>query len=234
MLIHGFNKTTLLDYPGHLAATIFLGGCNMRCPFCHNASLVTKAYTQPVIPTEDVLSYLKKRKNILEGVCITGGEPTVYPGLPDLVDEIKSIGLKVKLDTNGTNPSLLRSLVTDHKIDYVAMDIKNSKEHYSITAGIFDFDLTPIYESVDYLLYDPIEYEFRTTVVRELHDASDMLSIGQWLQGAKAYYLQSYRDSGDILSPGLSGHSTETLEYFVTLLAPYIEHVSIRGVDEGK
>lgn len=231
MQIHGFNKTTLLDYPGHLAATLFLGGCNMRCPFCHNASLVTNPSSQPVIPMEEVLSHLTKRKNILEGVCITGGEPTLYSDLPELIASIKAIGLKVKLDTNGTNPALLRSLVKDRLIDYVAMDIKNSPEHYNVTAGITDFDLTQVQESVSYLLSEPVNYEFRTTIVKELHDDSDMLSLGQWLQGAKAYYLQSYKDSGDILLPGMSSHSLETLAHFVTLLVPYIKNVSLRGVD---
>ncbi|MDF2942905.1 MAG: hypothetical protein K0S01_1763 [Herbinix sp.] len=231
MQIHGFSKTTLLDYPKHLAATIFLGGCNMRCPFCHNASLVTRFATQPIIPVEEVLSTLTKRKNILEGVCITGGEPTLYPDLPEFIGKIKALGLKVKLDTNGTNPAMLKSLVANKLVDYIAMDIKNSKEKYDLSTGIHGFDLLQISESIDFILTAPITYEFRTTIVKEHHSEPDILSIGRWINGANAYYLQSYKDSGDILSPGLSSHSKDTLLNFVSLLTPYVTMVSLRGVD---
>lgn len=231
MQINGFHKTTLLDYPKHLAATIFLGGCNMRCPFCHNASLVTGASAQPVIPEQEVLSYLAKRRGILEGVCITGGEPTLYTDLTDFITRIKEIGLKVKLDTNGTNPGLIKSLVANQLVDYVAMDIKNSKEKYALTAGIDRLTLDPIMESADFLLASPLDYEFRTTIVKEYHTTEDMLSIGSWLAGAKAYYLQSYKDSGDILLPGLHSHSKETLEKYIALLTPFIPATELRGVD---
>jgi pyruvate formate lyase activating enzyme len=147
MQIHGFNKTTLLDYPRHLAATVFLGGCNMRCPFCHNSSLVLHPESVPVIPEEDILSYLLKRKNILEGVCITGGEPTLSSKLPDFIEKIRSLGLKVKLDTNGSRPDVLKKLVNDDLINYVAMDIKNSKEKYSLTTGIDNYNTDNITES---------------------------------------------------------------------------------------
>jgi pyruvate formate lyase activating enzyme len=231
MQIHGFNKTTLLDYPRHLAATIFLGGCNMRCPFCHNASLVMKASSQPTIPEQEVLSYLAKRKGILEGVCITGGEPTLQPDLKQFIIRLKELGLKVKLDTNGSNPCLMKDLVSDGLIDYVAMDIKNSQEKYALTAGTNHFLLDPILESVDFLLSSPLDYEFRTTIVKELHNREDMLSIGKWLSGAKAYFLQSYQDSGDILQPGLHSHSKETFNEYVQLLIPMISSVKVRGVD---
>jgi pyruvate formate lyase activating enzyme len=231
MQINGFNKTTLLDYPKHLAATIFLGGCNMRCPFCHNASLVTDAASQPMIPEQEVLSYLAKRKGILEGVCITGGEPTLYPDLTEFITKIKMLGLKVKLDTNGTNPRLMKTLVASGLIDYIAMDIKNSKEKYALTAGLNHFNIDPILESVEFLLSSPLDYEFRTTIVKEYHTEEDILSIGKWLTGAKAYYLQSYKDSGDILLPGLHHHPKETLDEYVRLLTPFIPEVAIRGVD---
>jgi pyruvate formate lyase activating enzyme len=231
MQIHGFNKLTLLDYPGHLAATIFLGGCNMRCPFCHNASLVTSVACQPTIPVDEVLSVLAKRKNILEGVCITGGEPTLYPDLPEFIATVKALGFKVKLDTNGTNPSMMKALVKDALIDYVAMDIKNTKDKYYLTSGVTNINIDLLNESISFLLTSPLCYEFRTTIVKEYHTELDILSIGQWIAGAKAYYLQSYQDSGDILSPGLSSHSKETLLSYVKLLAPYVEHVSLRGVD---
>jgi pyruvate formate lyase activating enzyme len=230
MQIHGFNKTTLLDYPKHLAATIFFGGCNMRCPFCHNSSLVSGTSSQPIIPEQEVLSYLAKRKGILEGVCITGGEPTLNPDLIPFITKIKELGLKVKLDTNGTNPQLMKTLVEDKLIDYIAMDIKNSKEKYALTAGLNHFTLKPILESADFLLTSPIEYEFRTTIVKEYHSREDMLSIGEWLSGAQAYFLQSYQDSGDILQPGLHSHSKETLEEYAKLLTPMIPSVSVRGI----
>lgn len=231
MQIHGFNKLTLLDYPGHLAATLFLGGCNMRCPFCQNASLVLHPMDQPTIPEEEVLSGLSKRKNILEGVCISGGEPTLYPELPELIRKIKAFGFKVKLDTNGTHPDVIKALVQDQLIDFVSMDIKNSREKYAVTSGILKLNIKPIEESVSYLLTEAVPYEFRTTIVKEFHEAEDMLSIGSWLKGAKAYYLQAYQDSGDILAPGLSGHTKETLTHFATLLTPFAEHVSLRGID---
>lgn len=231
MQINGFNKLTLLDYPGHLAATIFLGGCNMRCPFCHNASLVTKVTSQPVIPVEEVMATLQKRRGVLEGICITGGEPTIYPDLPELIADIKKLGFLIKLDTNGTNPSMLKALASEKLIDYVAMDIKNSPEKYRLTSGIDYLDLAQVEESVAFLMSSPLPYEFRTTIVREYHTEEDMVSIGRWLKGADAYYLQSYIDSGDVIAPGLSSHSKETLMKFTAILAPYVKHVSLRGVD---
>jgi len=231
MQIHGFNKTTLLDYPGHLASTIFLGGCNMRCPFCQNSSLVLYPAYVPTIPAKDVLSYLAKRKKILEGVCITGGEPTIYPELVTLIREIKALGLKVKLDTNGSNPSVIKSLVELKLVDYVAMDIKNSRENYGLSIGLKNYNIDTISDSINYLLSAPVNYEFRTTIVKEHHSAEDLLSIGNWIKGAKSYYLQSYKDSGEILSPGLSNHTKDTLLSFVNLLKPYIQNVELRGVD---
>ena len=231
MNIHGFNKSTLLDYPKHLAATIFIGGCNMRCPFCHNASLVLRPNSQPIIPKEYVLSYLKKRKNILEGVCITGGEPTLYPDLSLFIKQVKEFGLKVKLDSNGTNPAMIKELADNRLIDYVAMDIKNSKEKYIATAGNKDISMDDINESVSLLLSDIVEYEFRTTIVHELHTEDDILSIGDWIKGAKAYYLQAYKDSDDVISPGFTSPSKETLVHFKDLLSPYVSHVDVRGID---
>lgn len=231
MQIHGFNKTTLLDYPKHLASTIFVGGCNMRCPFCHNASLVKNLVAEPTIPINEVLTYLAKRKSILEGVCITGGEPTLYSDLPDFITEIKKLGYKVKLDTNGTNPSMLHTLANEHLIDYIAMDIKNSKPKYGMSTGMPNSNTTLITDSINFLLSSPLDYEFRTTIVREHHTDQDIISIGQWINGAKAFYLQSYKDSGDVLSPGLHSHTKETLLNYAALLTPYVKNVSLRGVD---
>lgn len=232
MRIQGFNKTTLLDYPKHLASTIFIGGCNMRCPFCHNSSLVLHPEAVPAIPVDDVLSHLNKRKNVLDGVCITGGEPTLFADeLTQLIKSIKDLGLKIKLDTNGTNPALLKNLVDNKLIDYIALDIKNSRENYGLSIGIKNYNTNKVNESVKYLLKSPIEYEFRTTIVKEHHTSRDILSIGQWIKGANSYYLQSYKDSEDIISPGLHSHSKDTLETFAQLLAPYINKVELRGVD---
>ncbi|HHV09310.1 MAG TPA: anaerobic ribonucleoside-triphosphate reductase activating protein [Clostridiales bacterium] len=231
MKIHGFNKLTLLDYPGHMAATVFLGGCNMRCPFCHNASLVTRAASQPTLPAEEVLNTLFRRRHLLEGICITGGEPTLNPGLTDFIRQLKSYDFKVKLDTNGTNPALLKVLVQDGLIDYIAMDIKNSKAKYAPTSGIAGLELDKIEESVDFLLSGLLDYELRTTIVKELHTREDMRSIGEWIAGAKAYYLQSYQASGDIIEPGFNPYPKEELEAFTAILKPYVNRISLRGVD---
>lgn len=231
MNIQGFQKLTLLDYPGHIAATIFLGGCNLRCPFCHNASLVSRSDAQPAIPLEDVLTTLTKRRHILEGVCITGGEPTLYPGLTNLIWQIKALGLKIKLDTNGTNPDLLKACVQDGLIDYVAMDIKNSREKYALTCGIPNLNLDKIEQSILFLLSGNLDYEFRTTIVKEFHTQEDMHSIGKWIEGARTYFLQSFLDSGDVLESGLNPHTKETLEAYAAVLRNYVSQVSPRGVD---
>lgn len=231
MQIHGFNKTTLLDYPKHLAATIFLGNCNYRCPFCHNSSLVLSPETQPVFLENWVLSTLESRKNILEGVCITGGEPTLHKELPDFIRRIKSLDLKVKLDTNGTNFAMINHLIDNHLIDYVAMDIKSSIEHYDKSSGVMNPSLDDVCACVDLLKNGHIDYEFRTTVVKEFINKDDIHSIAQWLQGAKSYYLQAFLDSGDIIGSNLHGYSLEELKAFKTHLDIYIQHVSIRGID---
>ena len=231
MPINGFNKTTLLDYPGKIAATSFLGSCNFRCPFCHNSGLVLSPGEQPVIPMEDVLKVLKKRRGILEGVCITGGEPTLDKDIFCLVDKIKELGYPVKLDTNGSHPWILKKLINNKMIDMVAMDIKSSKESYSRGAGSKNLDLKPICESVDFLMSGSIPYEFRTTVVRELHTQEDFRSIGNWLAGCSAYYLQAYKDSPEVIRPGFSSYSKRDLDYFCLILSRTIPAVYIRGID---
>lgn len=231
MEIHGFQKTTLLDYPGHLACTIFLGGCNFRCPFCHNASLVLSPSTQPTISSEEVFKTLKKRIGILEGVCITGGEPTLYPGLIPFIEQIKELGFLVKLDTNGNNPHVIKELVGKGYVDYIAMDIKNSRAKYGISNGIPMFDTTRVEESVAYLLTAPVNYEFRTTITAEHHTLEDMIQIGKWIKGAKAYYLQPYKDSGDILKIGLTSPSKTDLLQYKEALIPFVPNIEIRGMD---
>ncbi len=231
MEIHGFQKTTLLDYPGHLACTIFLGGCNYRCPFCHNASLVLTPSALPAIPEEEVFRTLKKRTGILEGVCITGGEPTLYPGLTKFIKQIKELGFLIKLDTNGNNPHIIKELIKDGCLDYIAMDIKNSKAKYGLSNGLPAFDTGRVEESVAYLLTAPVDYEFRTTVVAKHHSPEDMIEIGRWIEGAKAYYLQPYKDSGDIIGKGLSGPSRSELNLYKDILLPFVPNVQVRGMD---
>lgn len=231
MQIHGFNKTTLLDYPGHLAATIFVSGCNFRCPFCHNASLVINPKNELTIPLEDIYSTPNKRKGIIEGICITGGEPTIHPGLKDFIKSLKGMGFLVKLDTNGNNPNVLVDLIDNHLVDYVAMDIKNSKGKYSLSVGLPMFQTDFVEESVNYLLNGTIPYEFRTTIVKEHHNLDDILAIGEWISGASAYYLQGYQESGDIIAPGLTSYPKSELYKYREALLPYVRNVEVRGID---
>lgn len=231
MKIHGMIKTSLLDYPDRVACTIFLGGCNFRCPYCHNASLVLSPEKIPTIPEEEVFSHLKKRRGILDGVCITGGEPTLRQDLPEFLGKIKELGYPIKLDTNGSNPSMLRSLAKQQLIDYVAMDIKHSQEHYADVCCAPGFSIGPIEESASFLLSGQIPYEFRTTVVRELHSPEDFQSIGAWIAGARAYYLQPYRESEQVIHPVFTSYSTKELERIRSSLTQYLPHVEIRGID---
>jgi pyruvate formate lyase activating enzyme len=231
MKICGFNKTTLLDYPGKVAATVFLGGCNFRCPFCHNGSLVLHPQSEPEICEEEILSVLKKRQGILEGVCVTGGEPTLSATLPEFLHKIKALGYPVKLDTNGSHPEIVKMLARENLIDMVAMDIKTSPARYPVVCGLSSPDMEAIYESADFLINGTLPYEFRTTVVKELHQASDFEEIGKWLAGAKYYYLQAYKDSEDVLQPGFHSYSFEELECFREIVSRTISHTAIRGID---
>ena len=231
MRICGLNKTTLLDYPGKVAATIFLGGCNFRCPFCQNGSLVLHPETQPALSREEVLQFLKKRSGILEGVCVTGGEPSLSPELPDLLRSIRETGLSIKLDTNGSRPDVLKKLLEAHLVDKIAMDIKAAPENYAVLCGLPHPDTEKILESAQLLMESNVDYEFRTTVVKELHTKEDFLSIKKWLSGAKAFYLQAYRESEDVLQPGFSSYSAEELTVFRDILRETIPLVEIRGID---
>lgn len=230
MLILGLQKTTLLDYPGKVASTIFTGGCNFRCPYCHNRDLVMPPADVLAYSLDEIFEHLKNKKKVLDGVCITGGEPTLHKDLPEFIKQIRDMGLLVKLDSNGTNPDMLSSLIDNGLIDYVAMDIKHSKEKYNSIASMSHFDIKPIEDSVALLKEGAIDYEFRTTIMKECHEASDMQSIGQWLAGAKAYYLQSYKESEQVINPIFSPHSLETLESFVEILKPYIPNTNLRGI----
>ena len=228
MNISGLQKLTLLDFPGRLAATVFLGGCNFRCPFCHNATLVLNPAECERIDEEEFLSFLALRKGKLSGVCITGGEPTLYPTLKDFIKKIKEMSFAVKLDTNGTNPDLLCELITEGLVDYVAMDIKNSREKYPLSVGV-DIDIEKIERSVKTLLLGKVDYEFRTTVVRELHDTCDFLAISEWIKGAKRYFLQTFEDSGDLIGSGFSAYSREETEGILRAILPNVPNAQIRS-----
>lgn len=230
MLIGGLQKLSLLDYPDRTCCTVFTVGCNYRCPFCHNGSIIQDTHVEQVIPEKEIIKFLKKRINLLDGVCITGGEPLLQEGLEDFIYEIKSLGFSIKLDTNGSHPQRLAKLIDNKLVDYVAMDIKNAPDKYSQTVGIKNFDLTPIIESISILMTDTVPYEFRTTVVRELHSYNDMLSIARWIEGTKNYYIQNFVNSTEVLNPGLSSYSKKELQAFLEFVLPYIPGAELRGV----
>ncbi len=228
MYISGLQKLTLLDFPGKLAATVFLGGCNFRCPFCHNASLVLTPGKCERISEEEFLDFLISRKGKLGGVCITGGEPTMYPGLKEFIRKIKNMSFAVKLDTNGTNPELVKELISEGLVDYIAMDIKNAPERYRETVGC-EVDMEKINKSVELLLSGKVDYEFRTTVVRELHKISDFESISDWIKGAKRYFLQTFKDSGDLIGSGFSAYSESETKGILERILPSVPNAQIRG-----
>lgn len=228
MEIKGLTKTTLLDYPGHVAATVFTGGCDFKCPYCYNKSLVLHPQRLPSIPVEDIYAFLESRKNALEGICITGGEPLIQEDLCAFLYTVKMMGFKVKLDTNGSDPTHLSHILENHLVDYVSMDIKNSLQKYATTAGISTLDLNRIKLSADLLMDSDIDYEFRTTVVKELHQPEDFEAIGEWLKGAKVYYLQSYVDSKDVIVPVFSNYDQQGMQNIQKILSRSIEHVYIR------
>ncbi len=230
MKIHGFNKLTLLDYPEKVAATIFLGHCNFRCPFCQNGGLVLNPEGEPELPMEDVMKVLKKRRGLLDGVCITGGEPTLHPDLKDFIADIKGLGYAVKLDTNGSRPQVIKSLAEQGLIDYVAMDIKNGPTRYGETAGVKHLDFSCIEESVEFLKSGVVDYEFRTTVARELHGEEDFREIGEWIAGCRRYFLQGYQESGQVIRPVFTSYTRDEMERFRGILLEKMDFVEIRGV----
>lgn len=230
MRIAGLQKLTLLDYPGRVACTVFTGGCNFRCPYCHNASLVLPERMGE--EAEDVLRFLEKRRGILEGVAVSGGEPLLQPELPDFLRAVRAMGYSVKLDTNGSFPDRLRAVVEAGLVDRVAMDIKNAPERYAETVGVPALDIAAVARSKDFLLSDAVEYEFRTTLVRGLHTPEDVRAAAAFIQGAKAYFLQQYRDSGDVIAPqGLGAFSSGEMRELAELARPYVPSVQLRGVE---
>lgn len=230
MVINGLARLTLLDYPGKTAATVFLGGCNMRCPFCHNAPLVTGVDNSEIISEDELRAFLTKRSGLLDGIAITGGEPTLRPELDEFIRMIRSYGYSVKLDTNGTRPEVLRRLIDEGLVDYVAMDIKNSPDKYPETVGVPGFDITPVAESVRLLEESGVDHEFRTTVVAGLHTADSMKRIGEWLRNTEKYFLQNFVDSGALIVPGTVGVSREMMEQFLDIIRQYIPRAELRGL----
>ena len=230
MVIHGLQKLTLLDFPGHTACTVFSGACNFRCPFCHNASLVLHPDELPAMPESELFAFLEKRRKLLDGVAVTGGEPTLQPDLPDFLRRIRELGYAVKLDTNGGRPEVLRLILREGLADYVAMDIKSSPENYEKAAGVSGI-LDAVKESAELLRHSGVPHEFRTTAVKNLHTADDFRRIGEWLSGEERYFIQSYADSGDILAPGMEAFSNAELHELLRAVEPYIPSATLRGVD---
>ena len=225
----GIQKLSCLDYPGLVACTVFTKGCNFRCPFCHNAPLVAGSAPE-TIPEEEILAYLKKRQGILEGIAVTGGEPLLHSHLTGFLEKVKALGYMVKLDTNGSYPERLQALIESGNIDYVAMDIKNSKEKYLLTAECSNEDLRNVEKSVEILKQGKIDYEFRTTVVKEYHEPEDIKKIAEWINGAPKYFLQNFIDSGDIIKNNLSAVSSETIDLMQSYAQDMIPKVEKRGI----
>lgn len=232
MDIQGLQKMTLLDWPGKVACTVFLGGCDFRCPFCHNSELLSGP--MPILmDQEGLLEFLRKRQGLLDGVCVTGGEPLLRPGLPGLLDGIKNLGFPVKLDTNGNHPDRLVRLWEQGLVDYVAMDVKNAPERYEETVGVDGLDLARVRESVSFLLEGSVPYEFRTTVVRELHAESDLRSLAEWIAGAEAWFLQSFIDEESVLGGTGRFHAWEPdeLRHILPELQRIVPTAALRGID---
>lgn len=230
---YGLQKLTLLDFPGRMAATLFTGGCNFRCPFCHNKGLVF-LNGQEEISVDEIFKYLYSRNKILDGVCITGGEPLLQEGIEDFLRELRKTGLQIKLDTNGTYFDKLKRIIDEGLVDYVAMDIKNSKELYPKTTGLEKVPIENIEKSVAYLKENHVDYEFRTTLVKEFHEDTDFKKVGEWIKGAKRYYLQSFVDHGTCIEEGLNALDKKQIIEIKNTVAPYVEHVEIRGIEEGE
>ncbi len=231
MVISGLQKLTLLDYPGRVACTVFTGGCNFRCPFCHNSSLVLPERVSGTMAEEELLAFLKKRQGTLDGVAITGGEPLLHPDMPELLRKIRALGYKIKLDTNGSFPERLEAIVKEGLVDRVAMDVKNAPALYGETVGLPGFLLGSVEQSKDFLLQGNVEYEFRTTVVKGLHTPESIEEAARWIAGAREYYLQQFKDSGDILAQeGLSAFNKEEMIALQEAAARHVPATALRGV----
>lgn len=230
MKIHGIQKMTLLDFPGCVSCTVFLGGCDFRCPFCHNFELIDGTM-KPTMDDSELIKFLESRKGLLEGVAITGGEPLMHSDLPELIKKITDIGYRVKLDTNGYHPELLKSILDSGLVEYVAMDIKNSPEKYALTCGLDKVDLGKIKQSISILMNGPADYEFRTTVVNELHDEEDFYKIGEMIKGAKRYFLQRFTDRDSVPYGNLTAPSFDKMHEFADIARKFVPDTSLRGVE---
>lgn len=231
MDIFGLEKLSLVDYDGFVAATVFTAKCNFRCGFCHNSALVLDYNSIPPIRESEVLDYLKKRKGILEGLCITGGEPTLNPDLPEFIKKVKDIGYSVKVDTNGTNPEMVKLLVKEGLADYFAVDIKNDKENYANIIGFNTFDTGKVEKTVEFLLSGKVKYEFRTTLIAEYHKADNIKRIAEWIKGADKYFMQKFKSGDNCISQDLSPVPTETAKEFAEIIRPNVKRVDLRGYD---
>ena len=229
MIIHGLQKMTLLDFPGKVACTVFLGGCEFRCPFCHNADLLDMR-APGIMDDDELLEFLKKRKGLLDGVAFTGGEPLLRKDLPELLARVRDIGYQIKVDTNGDHPDLLKEIVQAGLADYIAMDVKNSPARYAETIGWETFDTAPVDESIQFLLSGQVRYEFRTTVVKQFHDEASFEAIAQWIDGADRYELQGFVDRDTVPFAGLEACSREEMEHFADIVRPHVKTVELRGV----
>lgn len=229
MEIHGLQKLTLLDYPGQVACTVFLGGCDFRCPFCHNWELVDGSFP-PIMDEQALLTFLKRRTGLLDGVCFTGGEPLLRRELPELLNAVRELGYRIKLDTNGAHPDRLRVILDKHLADYIAMDIKNSPANYGRTIGRPDFDLSSVDTSVHLLMQSDADYEFRTTVIEQYHTEEDFHAIARWIGGARRYFLQCFTDRDTVPTSGLSAPAPETMERYAAIVRKVIPETSIRGL----
>lgn len=227
MLLKGLNKLTLQDFPDRVACILFTGGCDFRCPFCQNAALVTE-FDDGYVDTEEFFSYLNSRKGMLDGVVLTGGEPLLQPDVVDFIKRIKGAGYAVKLDTNGYHPDKLERLYSEKLLDYVAMDIKNSSEKYALTAGLNAVDMSRVAAGKDLIMNSGVDYEFRTTVVKEFHEAEDFEGIGQFIRGAERYFLQRFRDEGGNIAEGLHAPGTDELSHYAEIMKKYVKNVLIR------
>ena len=230
MVFHGFQKMTMLDFPGYVACTVFTPGCNFRCPFCHNSLLVTKVNENEMYSEDEILAYLGKRKGVIDGICISGGEPLMHDDIFDFVKKVKETGMLVKIDTNGSFPDKLKKLIDSGNIDYVAMDIKNCPEKYSVTTGIQDFDFSPVRKSIELLLEGRIAYEFRTTVVKELHTPQDMVKIGELIKGADRYFIQHFIESESNIQQGLTPLDREEMENLRNSVVRFVKNAELRGI----
>ena len=231
MKIYGLEKLSLVDYDGKVSATLFTGNCNFRCGFCHNSALVIDYDKIPPLDEKEIFDYLTKRFGILEGVCITGGEPTLHRDLPEFIQKIKNIGYSVKLDTNGTNPQMIETLAKNGLVDHFAMDIKNDIENYSSIIGFDKFDTKNVEKSIDYFLNGNVSYEFRTTLINEYHKKTNIENIGKLIQGANKYFLQKFKDSESCIKSHLSAVDNLTAIEFLNILKNYIQNTYLRGYD---